>query len=160
MIVLPVAIWDQLLDTFMWKPSLEQVAFLDGLRSNTDGVVTTLTIPNAQLSAGWYRVPAVAMAEAGAHFGLHGLVRLAQVHSHPSDWTEHSADDDEFAYSQSLGSVSIVMPGGARTRPSLQACTVLVRRASGWQVVPGNEVLRTVPSVLDFRHKERHWWNR
>lgn len=39
-----------------------------------------------------------------------GLIQIAQVHSHPDDWVDHSRGDDEYAAFKIKGLVSIVVP--------------------------------------------------
>jgi hypothetical protein len=154
-IYLPEAIWAALLKAFAKRAAhVEQVAFLDGVRSTDLSIVTTLTIPRARVEPGHYSVSAESMSQAGRHFREHGLARIAQVHTHPKNWTEHSAHDDEFAYSQGLGAVSVVLPNGGRGSPTLIQCGVLVRGENRWQVLRAEEIarlIRVVPSRLDFR---------
>lgn len=40
----------------------------------------------------------------------HGLVHIAQVHSHPTDWVDHSSGDDLYAAFKREGLLSIVVP--------------------------------------------------
>src|ERR1041385_7960663 len=108
MLLVPEALWERLIDMFRaTRRSVEQVAYLDGLESGGSNVVTTITVPNAALREQSYRVSPDAMSEAGKHLRKHGLVRLAQVHTHPGSWVGHSPEDDRRAYSQELGAVSI-----------------------------------------------------
>lgn len=41
---------------------------------------------------------------------IHHLVQIAQVHSHPSDWVEHSSGDDMLAVFKIEGLLSVVVP--------------------------------------------------
>jgi hypothetical protein len=155
MIIIPERIWEDLLDAFRWpKAQLERVAYLDGIRTTELSIVTTLALPHADLLPLRYYVTPEAMSQAGAHFRKHGLRRLAQVHTHPEDWTGHSPWDDELAYSQETGAVSIVLPYHAQTRPALGDAGVHVRTDTGWQELRSTQVqnyIRLVPSLLDFR---------
>jgi hypothetical protein len=119
-------------------------------------------------------VTADSMSEAGKHLRAHRLRRLAQVHTHPSDWTGHSDWDDSMAYSQQPGAISVVLPNFGRGTPTLAAAGVYIRTGAEWHRVPPHEVpqyLRAVPSSLDFRHigddndrssiksaRRRPWW--
>ena len=44
--------------------------------------------------------------------------RLAQIHTHPFGWVGHSDYDDEKAFSQREGAISIVVPHFAAVRPA------------------------------------------
>lgn len=155
MIIIPATTWDRLFDEFGRDPrEVEQVCYLDGVVVGTVGVVTTITIPNAQLSEGRFQVLAVEMSKAGGHLRRHQLVRLAQVHTHPTEWVGHSAWDDMHAYSQLVGAVSIVLPVFGRTRCTLMDAGVHLRSAAGWRQVPVYELsdlARVVPALVDLR---------
>lgn len=155
MITIPDRLWVLMYDEFQRaKRNVERVAYLDGLALGDGGVATTLVIPNGQLAEGWYDVPTAAMSEAGAHFRMLKLIRLAQVHTHPKAWVEHSRRDSERAYSQEIGSISIVVPFHGKRRPEPQECGVSVREADGWRLVEASDarsVVRLVPAFLDFR---------
>jgi hypothetical protein len=157
MIILPDVIWNRLLDEFRWpRKRVERVAYFDGTIMETDSVVTTLAFPDAQLEKTHFAVNSAAMSECGAHFRKYGLARIAQAHTHPGTWVGHSLYDDQMAYSQHIGAVSIVMPEHARKRPLLQDCGVHVRTKAGWVQIPPNEidsVIRQTPGFLDFRRK-------
>lgn len=155
MITIPELLWDQLLDEFarIVLP-VERVAYLDGLRFGAYGVVTTVTIPDADLHPGYYDVSAAAMSQAGQHFREHGLARLAQVHTHGGPGCKHSLRDDSAAYSQVNGSVSIVLPDHADTRPLPTDGAVHIRRQNGWVLLgplDANAAVCLVPSLLDYR---------
>ena len=157
MIILPDAIWNRLLDEFRWpRKRMERVAYFDGVFTAADSVVTTLACPNARLEKTHFTVSSEAMSECGTHFRKFGLARIAQVHTHPGTWVGHSPYDDQMAYSQRTGAVSIVLPEHARKRPRLQNCGVHVRTETGWVQIPTDEVdalIRQVPGFLDFRRK-------
>jgi len=94
------------------------------------------------------------MSEAGQHFSRFGMERLAQVHTHPGRDMRHSPFDDENAYSQMNGAVSIVLPHHARFRPDLGECGIHVRDDSGWRRLNVGEIepiIRILPGCLDFR---------
>jgi hypothetical protein len=157
MITLPDSIWTRLLDEFRWpRKRVERVAYFDGLITATDSIVTTLTFPNARLEKTHFTVSSEAMSECGAHFRKLTLARIAQVHTHPEAWVGHSPYDDQMAYSQHVGAVSIVLPGHARKRPDLRDCGIHVRTQAGWvQITPDeiDELIRQIPGLLDFRRK-------
>lgn len=168
MLLIPEYLWSTLLDTFAEsRRNVERVAYLDGVRRGDTAVVTTLTIPNARLSAFNYFVSADAAREAGTILRPHGLVRLAQVHTHPNNVVGHSLFDDEHAYAQTAGAISIVLPRHARSRPSPVGLGVHIRELAGWRQVSIEEALgivQVLPTVFDFRTKladppkGRGWW--
>jgi hypothetical protein len=134
----------------------ERVAFLDGPVPAEGGpaVATTLVLPELQNSWGNYRISPDAMSRAGGHLRHLGMLRLAQIHSHPSAWTGHSDHDDEFAFSHRDGAISIVVPHYGSCSPGLHDCGVHVCLDGAWHEIPRNsidDVVRMLPSILDFR---------
>lgn len=160
MIAIPAWAWKAVVDRFAETGGVvERVAFLDGVASGPaavdGGVVTTVTLPHADESDSHWDVDAHEMSRAGRHLRAHGLVRLAQVHSHPGSWAGHSEEDDELAYSQAPGTVSIVLPAYGLTCPGLGDAGVHVREARAWRRLDRDEVhglLTIVPSLLDLRY--------
>lgn len=159
----PDALWQSVLDLFaQHDPSVERVAYLDGFRVDETGypdtspddrvyVAVTVVVPDAILRPWNYAVPANAVSAAGHHLRTGRMTRVAQVHSHGDDFVDHSPTDDERAYSQRTGAVSVVVPFHGRTRSSLAECGVHVRAESGWRRVRPESVIRIIPSVLDLR---------
>lgn len=132
----------------------EHVAYFDGIRFGEEGVVTTVTAPNAESKNGSYTVSAEEMSAAGKHLIRHGLRRLAQLHTHPSDWTGHSSFDDEMAYSQRDGAISIILPNYGTCAPGLRDCGIHLREPFGWRELDFEEIDRSVtivPSQIDLR---------
>jgi len=154
-VTIPDALWGALLDALAdAPPGVERVAFLDGIGRIGEGVVTTITVPDAELHGGWYDVPAEAISEAGAHLRRLHMTRLAQVHTHGGDFCMHSTRDDDMAYTQRTGALSIVLPRHATERPLLANSTVHVRADVGWKSLDSREAdnwVRIVPSTLNFR---------
>jgi proteasome lid subunit RPN8/RPN11 len=155
-LLLPAAIWESTVAALRRPPhDRERVAFLDGLRGEGGaGAVTTLTLPEALTSAGHYEVDAAQMSRAGRHLRRFGLVRLAQVHSHPAGWTDHSPEDDEAAFSQRDGAISIVVPDYAGCAPGLADCGVHERGPQEWRRLSPTELaarVLIVPSTIDLR---------
>lgn len=155
MIVLPDGTWERLLTEFARHvEGVELIAYLDGVRRDDIGVVTTLVIPDADLAPRYFTVPATAMSQAGQHFRAHRLARLLQVHTHGGDWCGHSPRDDEMAYSQVPGALSLVLPFHARRHPSPHDGLLHIREEGGWRALGEAEArhtLRLVPAHLDFR---------
>jgi hypothetical protein len=159
-LTIPDPVWRALLDVFATSlPGHERVAYLDGVRyrdrtSTVQGIATTVTVPNAVTSPGNFTVSAAAMEQAGDHFDVLGLVRLAQVHTHGNDWVNHSWVDDQRAYSQRDGALSLVLPYHAAGRPTLWQAGVHVREPAGWRRVTGKEIntlIRLLPGLIDHR---------
>jgi hypothetical protein len=173
MITIPESVWTHMLTEFAKEArQVEQVCYFDGVSHEGGGSVTSLTIPNARLEAGRFQVQPEAMSEAGKHLRAYRLRRFAQVHTHPTEWTGHSPWDNQWAYSQLPGAISIVLPHFGRTRPALEQAGVHLRTDAGWKQLSSNEVqqhLRLVPDILDFRRKhepahieparKRPWWS-
>jgi hypothetical protein len=155
MIVVSRLIWETLLDEFRWpRSAVERVAYIDGIASGELKIATTLALPNAEMHPTYFTVSGDAMSEAGQHFRRFGMERLAQVHTHPGRDVRHSPFDDENAYSQLNGAVSLVLPQHARLRPELSDCGVHVRDDRGWRRMSAREteqMIRILPGCLDFR---------
>jgi hypothetical protein len=155
MIVLSEMIWDTLLDEFRWpRSAVERVAYIDGIDCGDLRIATTLTLPNVDMHPTYFTVSGDSMSEAGQHFRRLDMQRIAQVHTHPGRDVRHSSFDDENAYSQMNGAVSIVLPYHARPRPPLSECGVHLRGNCGWRRLSGREIeniIRILPGCLDFR---------
>lgn len=164
---IPGALWHTVLDLFAnHPPGVERVAYLDGFRVDEAGypgidpdvqvfIATAVVVPDAILSPRNYLVRADAVSQAGRHLRVDRMTRVAQVHSHGSDWVGHSPTDDDRAYSQRAGAVSIVVPFHGTTRPDVVDCGVHVRTDAGWQLVTPGSVIKVIPSVLD--HRSTKW---
>jgi hypothetical protein len=158
MTILSQLLWDVLLDEFRWpRRAVERVAYIDGLQFGEVEIATTLTFPDAAMHPSYFMVSGDAMSEAGKHFRVFGMQRLAQVHTHPGRDVRHSPFDDRNAYSQLDGAISVVLPEHARYRPELIDCGVYVRDAAGWRRLRNAEIvsrIRMIPGFLDFRRFE------
>lgn len=158
MIILSDLIWEALLEEFRWpRRSVERVAYIDGLNLAGILVATSVILPNADLHPTYFTVTGAAMSEAGQHFRRLGMQRIAQVHTHPGGRVDHSSFDDDNAYSQLDGAVSIVLPFHAKHHPQLFDCGVHVREPEGWRMLPTEDVpafIRCVPGCLDFRRSQ------
>lgn len=160
MLTLTDATWKQMLTMLATSPpGVERVAYLDGVRTDAGtslgmGIVTTVSVPYAVQSVGHFTVSAEEMSRAGAHLRRHGLVRLAQVHTHPGHDTRHSPTDDESAYSRKAGAVSIVLPWNAAGDPSVTDGTVHVHNGHGWHRLSQADAeafIRVIPATVDTR---------
>lgn len=163
-VTIPRHFWLALISEFAKHGSaVERVAYFDGYLTDMAGypdatpvaVVAALVLPDARLAPGNYEVSATAMSQAGSHLRARRMTRLAQIHTHGNDWVDHSHTDDAHAYSQRIGSLSIVMPRHAITNPTLDECGVHVRTAVGWQRLTSAETqsyVRIEPSLYDYRN--------
>ena len=160
MLILSDATWKQMLAMLATSPpGVERVAYLDGVRTGDStslgpGIVTTVSVPYAVQSAGHFTVSAEEMSRAGAHLRRHGLVRLAQVHTHPGHDTRHSPTDDKTAYSRKAGAVSIVLPWQAAGDPPPTDGTVHVHDGHRWRQlsqVDAETFIRVIPATVDTR---------
>jgi hypothetical protein len=152
MIVIPLIFWETLLKRFTAdQTNKERVAYFDGVPLGDVGVVTTITVPKAERHSNFFRVSAENMSAAGKHLAKHNLRRLAQVHSHGTLCVDHSKVDDERAYSQRLGSLSLVVPRHGKGVRRLNECGVHMRRETGWFRLSDEDiptVIALVPSSI------------
>ena len=152
-LIIPSILWTDAIAVLRRPPhDRERVAYLDGLKSTM--IATTLTIPLAEEHAGHFHIKPAEMSRAGRHLRRFGMTRLAQLHSHPTDWTGHSPHDDEMAYSQRDGAISIVVPDLAGTAPGIQDCGIHIREPHGWRELDHTEksrAVRILPSLIDLR---------
>ncbi|MGZ5160503.1 MAG: hypothetical protein ACXWIT_08220 [Burkholderiales bacterium] len=66
--------------------------------------------PAARLTRGSFRTTPEANAEVVAFLADRGLALVAQVHTHPDTWVDHSGGDDEDAFMPTENYISIVVP--------------------------------------------------
>jgi hypothetical protein len=136
------------------RQRVEQVCFLEGYDLNGFKVVTTCTFPNAKLDPRFFHIESQDISAAAKHLRKFELRRLAQVHTHPTDWVGHSEYDDERAYSQSQGAISIVLPNFGSKVVGLDQAGVLIRTQSEWlEIEPAerSHYVQLVPSRVDLR---------
>jgi len=87
----------------------EAACFWYGLRDGTDnGFVKAVIAPFQLNRRGNYRIPSASISAVSSATRPAGWVCLAQVHSHPGSFVEHSSYDDENASSQRI--LSVVIP--------------------------------------------------
>ena len=161
------ALWEEVLDVFAaHQPGVERVAYLDGYRVDETGypgvdpgdqtfVAVTVVVPDADLHPRYYTVSADVISQAGQHLRTLHMTRVAQVHTHGNDWVDHSTTDDDRAYSQRPGTISIVVPHHSQHRPPVADCGVHLRTEHGWRRVKPDSVITIVPTVLD--HRSHPW---
>lgn len=160
MLTIVDATWQELLSLLATSPpGVERVAYLEGFRipdrdDTASAVVTTVTVPHAQQYPDHFTVSADEMSRAGQHLRTRGLVRLAQVHTHPGSDTRHSPYDDEHAYSRKAGAISIVLPRHAHGEPTPTGGSVHVHDGERWHRLSAHDAaafIRLVPATVDTR---------
>jgi hypothetical protein len=91
-----------------WREGVETACFWFGVDAGQLQVVTTVALPKLYQTSGNYSVEMTSLRRIAAQMRLSGLTNLAQVHTHPTDWVNHSPYDDEHSYSTRDGALSLV----------------------------------------------------
>jgi proteasome lid subunit RPN8/RPN11 len=133
----------------------EGIVFWLGRQLDDLTVLTTALAPNAITSPGSVECSREQMAEAVDVAARRGLGLLAQVHSHPSGWCEHSLGDDEMIFMPYEGMLSVVAPRYGRTgmRP-LAGIGVHQHQDGRWvaaEPASVTESLIVIPAGIDLR---------
>jgi hypothetical protein len=140
-----------------WKAEVETACFWFGVDLGDYQVATTVAVAKLFQTQGNFRVDKDSMRRLSASLSQQGLVNLAQVHTHPSRWVEHSPFDDERAYSTRDGAMSLVWPEyGQSTNHGLEKVGIHEMRAGIWARLSVGEIserIRLVDSLADFRWK-------
>lgn len=140
------------------KCNKEAVAYWYGVERQRGGgpdAVLSVGVPDAECTAGSYRVAEADAARLGREMRRQSIVSLAQLHTHPGGCAEHSPADDLDAMSLRDGFLSIVLPHyGRRSGPLLGDATVHERWNGQWHVlaeraVPGR--IGLVDDIVDQR---------
>jgi len=118
--------------------------------ANGNGTVCYVVSPRQQMRWGNYHVSAEALAEV-VHRVPEGWKPLAQVHSHPGKWVEHSSYDDEMVSSHRI--LSLVFPSyGRKTRGFLHGVGVHEWQNGYWhRLDPDSAKKRICPSDGEVR---------
>ncbi len=138
MIVIPANCWQTVIERFTPAAGLaENVAFLDGIPLGPEpvhgGVVTTVTLPEADRKRGGWWVDASQMSAAGQHLRVSRLVRLAQIHTHPGPGPSTASSTTRSPTRSGPGTISIVLPTHGLTHPGLADAGVHLRGDDGWR---------------------------
>ncbi len=105
------------------NPPNEGLVYWGG-RKNGDSITVSIVIA-PQTNSNWGRVATSNRSNFDFVRTLNrrGLTQIAQVHSHPTDWVDHSPGDDLYAAFKREGLLSIVVPEYcANGMPSLTVC--------------------------------------
>jgi len=133
----------------------EGIVFLLGRELPNVTLLTSALAPRADHSPGRVVCDAEAISAAQSAARKHGLGLLAQVHSHPGDWTEHSEGDDDLVLMPFEGMLSLVVPRYARfgMRP-LSNLGVHQYQGSRWVAIHPESArsgFKVAPSEIDLR---------
>ena len=138
-----------------WREGVETACFWFGVDAGQLQVVTTMALPKLYQTRGNYLVEMTSLRRMAAQMRLIGLTNLAQVHTHPTEWVNHSPYDDEHAYSTRHGSLSLVWPHyGATVGHDLHGIGVHERRNGEWSrlsEIQTKERIWLVDDLADFR---------
>ncbi len=103
----------------------EGIVYWAGVEAGSQWWLLACIKPDAVTTWGSYRTTAATNAKAilaARHFDLH---LLAQVHSHPGKWVNHSQGDEQGAFMPFEGFLSIVVPNyGLHDAFSLDQCGI------------------------------------
>ncbi len=91
-------------------PSNEGLVYWGGTRQGNVMTVLIVVAPETESNFGRVSTSNRANFDVVRTLNRNNLVQIAQVHSHPSDWVDHSEGDDEWAAFKIEGLISIVVP--------------------------------------------------
>jgi hypothetical protein len=133
----------------------EGIALLFGRRLSQLTILTTAIAPEADTGPGHVRCNEEQMGAAIWAGRERGVALLAQVHSHPAAWIEHSVGDDTMVFMPFEGMLSIVVPwyGRVPLRP-LHKLGVHQFQDGQWVAAEPRSAasrIRIVPSSMDLR---------
>lgn len=149
-----LAITGRLLESFAAEHPAEGIVYWFGLELDSQAVVTSLVVPDADTSHGDVVTSAAANAEALTAIVGTSLILIGQVHSHPRANVRHSVIDDRDTYAQFPGALSVVVPFFARQGVHLDRCGIHRHIGGRFQLIPPTQVhehLQVLPGVSDFR---------
>lgn len=152
-LVVPEHVWREIERFIRECPmNVEQVAFLEGIKTPDCSVVLAFVVPDSILKPGNYSIPVDSVLKCAQFMRTHKLMRVAQLHTHPSTFVDHSPYDDENAYSHRDGAFSLVIPDYGRRGFNIDEIGFHVCTAGVWErVYPPDFELRLVPTMRNFR---------
>lgn len=92
------------------SPSSEGWVYWGGTREQNKITVSMVIAPQAEASFGRVSTSNLSNFHFVRMLNKHGLFQVAQVHSHPPGWVDHSDGDNEWAPFKVEGLLSIVVP--------------------------------------------------
>jgi proteasome lid subunit RPN8/RPN11 len=133
----------------------EGIVYWVGRQCRGDWVVTTCVAPRAHTTPGSFRTSAGANAAVVTAINAAGLELVAQAHSHPGEFIDHSDGDSCGALMPYEGFVSIVVPNyGSEALWPLTRCGVHRFESGKFHRLSTDEVTKTfrlIPSFIDLR---------
>jgi hypothetical protein len=133
----------------------EGIVFLLGRELPDLTVFLAAAAPDARHTAGSIEAGAAAVLAVVERARGLGLGLLAQVHSHPTGWSEHSVGDDEMVLMPFEGMLSIVVPHyGQHHLLPLDSLGVHQWQSGAWVACERESVrrgFRIIPARLDLR---------
>ena len=99
-----------LLEYAKMKPSNEGFVYWGGVVDGTVISISLVIAPETESSYGRVSTSNRSNFDVVRALSANKVIEIAQVHSHPSDWVDHSEGDDEWASFKIEGLVSIVVP--------------------------------------------------
>ncbi len=88
----------------------EGIVYWAGVEMPAQWWILSCIRPEAETTQGSYRTSALSNSRAILAANQHGLHLLAQIHSHPGHWVDHSDGDHAGAFMPFEGFLSIVVP--------------------------------------------------
>lgn len=92
------------------EPANEGLAYWGGIESGNVITIQAVIAPQTESDIGRVSTSHRSNFDFVRTLSRHNLVQVAQVHSHPSDWVEHSIGDEKLAAFKIEGLLSIVVP--------------------------------------------------
>jgi hypothetical protein len=141
---------EALLASPFWRKT-ERIIYWAGVKRDDVWMATTVIRPDAKLTRGSFDTTPDANAKVIQYVSAHGLAFLGQVHTHPSQWVDHSGGDDRDAFMPKENSISIVVPhyGRSGMRP-LQTCGVHRYEGGRFRRLAAREIEESICLVPEF----------
>lgn len=92
------------------KPSCEGLVYWGGIKNEAAIMITTCIAPLIKASRYNIGIDHFANYKVVEALSANNIVHIAQVHSHPGKWVDHSDTDDEYASFKRDGLLSLVVP--------------------------------------------------
>jgi hypothetical protein len=150
---------ERLLRSYGGAEDHEGIVYWGGIETPAGAVALTALSPTAATTWGSFRTEASANTDLVLTLACHELSLVAQVHSHPGDWVDHSDGDDAGALVRFEGFWSLVVPRFARAglqplhRVGIHLFEDGTFRRLGWEAVTAR--VRVLPIMVDLRGEER-----
>lgn len=150
---------ERLLRSYGGEEDHEGIVYWGGIENPAGAVALTAVSPTASTTWGSFRTEAEANADLVVALAGLDLTLVAQVHSHPGDWVDHSDGDDTGALVRFAGFWSLVVPdfANAGMRPLYKIGVHLFGDGAFRRL--GNQALKArvhvLPAAVDLRSEKR-----